>query len=141
MIKYIRRRIARKELIKLRDELTFYEPLYPLIGPFHLWFTEKWNYIWSKQTNRYEIEPEFFAEIYSVIPGQLTVFKQAIADYGQKVDTSYIKDKIVIMEKMLADGDSERILTLMFLYLQIFERAERYLHLKKREAELNEYIR
>ncbi len=141
MIKYIRRRIARKELVKLRDELTFYEPLYPLIDPFHLWFTEKWNYIWSKQTNRYDIEAEFFAEIYTEIPGQLVVFKQAIADYGQLVDTSYFRDKIVIMEKMLADGDSERILTLMFLYLQIFERAERYLHLKKREAELNEYIR
>lgn len=141
MINYIRRRIARKELLKLRDELTFYEPLYPLIAPFHLWLMEKLNYIWSKPTNRYEIEAEFFAEVHREIPGQLAVFKQAIADYGQIVDTSYFKDKIAIMEKMLADGDSERILTLMFLYLQIFERAERYLHLKKREAELNEYIR
>ncbi|MNC56202.1 hypothetical protein D3C75_1057830 [compost metagenome] len=141
MIKNIRRRIARKELIKLRDELTFYEPLYPLIGPFHLWLMEKLNYLWSKPTNRYEIEAEFYAEVHREIPGQLAVFKHAIAEYGKLVDTSYFEDKIAIIEKMLADGDAARMLTLMFLYMQLFERAERYLHLKKREAELNEYIR
>jgi hypothetical protein len=141
MFRYIRGRIARKEQLELEDELTFYEPLYTLVHPFHIWFMEKWDYMWSHKTNQLGMEDEVYAEVYTEIPGQLTVFKQAIADHGKLVNTSYFEEKIAILEKMLADAEETKILTLMFLYMQIFERAERYLYLKKRQAELQKYIR
>lgn len=140
MFRYIRRRMARKELLELQEELTFYEPLYSLVRPFHIWSMEKWDYLWSNKTNQFAIEDEVYAEVYTAIPGQLTVFKQAITEHGELVNTSYFKEKIVILEKMLADREEKHILTLMFLYLQIFERAERYLYLKKREAELQRLL-
>ncbi|KUP22809.1 hypothetical protein [Paenibacillus sp. DMB5] len=134
--RYIKRSKARKELMELQRDLLFYEPLYLAVHPFHEWFQEKWELMRARSKMKLETDSDLYREVILHIPVHLMVFKQAIRDYGNEADTSFFEETIEYIEHLLDTGDEKHHYMIIFDQMQIFERAEFYLYLKKREAEL-----
>ncbi|WP_042197817.1 hypothetical protein [Paenibacillus camerounensis] len=134
--RYIKRKKARSELLERQRDLIFYEPLYSAVHPYHEWFKVQWKLLRARSEMKLQADPDLYREIISHIPLQLTVIRQAIRDYGGNVDTSYFEATIEYMEHLLQSGDEKHHYMIIFDHMQIFERAEYYLYLKKREAEL-----
>ncbi|MBY0012503.1 hypothetical protein [Paenibacillus typhae] len=122
--------------MELQKDLLFYEPLYSAVHPFHEWFKEKWELLRAGSKMKLQTDSGLYREMILQIPLHLTAFKQAIRDYGEEADTSFFEETIEYIEHLLATGDEKHHFMILFDHMQIFERAEFYLYLKKREAEL-----
>lgn len=129
--RYIKRKKARRELLELQRDLIFYEPLYSAVHPYHEWFKVQWELLRARSEMKLQADPDLYREIISHIPLQLTVFRQTIRDYGENVDTSYFEATIEYIEHLLQSGDEKYHYMIIFDHMQIFERAEYYLYLKK----------
>lgn len=138
MIRYFERKKARKELCLIQRELVFYEPFYQLIATYESWFVEISNDI--KSTAIDMIDEGFIIEALSKITLQLLTLKQVISECKGRVGTRFFEEYIDLIMKMTASGNKAHFLNIMFFYAEIFSGSKRYITLKEKEAELENFI-
>lgn len=136
MLNYFNKKKIQKALHEGYKEIVLYEPLYRTLIPYEPWCIEQQNFVMEHKRLKKEVEEAYISEVFKEISSKVAVVRDIIDHYGSGVDTEFFEEIMDDMERRIAADRKDEVFLVLLFYSELFARAERYLILKERIAEL-----